>query len=181
MLLLRLVHQQFTDELWFCVRGKLLKFTFNDFVCITGQLSTGERPELSTDQKDCIAKKFFHGRTNITFQQLKNRMEDYKAPRRGDPLQGVKLASLYYTLCVLLSRDKRTKINPDFVKWVDDFQSFKKYPWAMESYNLTVTHMKSLMVGQPKCFNENKAGDPLYEKVKYTMFGHTRVYRTLQN
>ncbi|CAH9122067.1 unnamed protein product [Cuscuta epithymum] len=102
-------------------------------------------------------------------------MEEYKAPNRGDPVQGVKLASLYYTQCVLLSRDKRTKINPEFFKWIDDFESFKKYPWALESYNSTVTHMKSLMVGQPKFFQESKKDDPTYEKTKNTMYGFPHV------
>ncbi|CAH9136970.1 unnamed protein product [Cuscuta epithymum] len=126
-------------------------------------------------KKNSIVKKFFKGRTEITYQQLKNRMEEYKAPSKGDPLPGVKLASLYYTQCVLLSRDKRTKISPDFFKWIDDFESFKKYPWALESYNATVNHMKSLMVGQPKFFQDSKKDDPTYDKMRNTMYGFPHV------
>ncbi|CAH9091931.1 unnamed protein product [Cuscuta europaea] len=41
VLLLRLVEEQPEDELWFCVQGKVLKFTFAVYCHITGPLQKG--------------------------------------------------------------------------------------------------------------------------------------------
>ncbi|CAH9129567.1 unnamed protein product [Cuscuta epithymum] len=172
-LLLRLVCDQPKDELWFCVNDKLLKFTYNDFERITGLRSIGQPPVIPDldEGNGTLLDKFFGGALEISFGRLTAKMQSMKPKKagpRGDPL---KLACAFYVQCVLLSRNKKTNMNSQFLKLADDLDRFKAYPWAKVSYNLMVSQIKTLMVGQGERFKENKKANPRYKNAKFTLHG----------
>ncbi|CAH9055525.1 unnamed protein product [Cuscuta europaea] len=115
---------------------------------------------------------YLGGSVDTTFEKFKEILQKLRSSRRGDPTDVVKLASLYFVQCVFLAKDRTTKINPDFVRLVNDFDKFKDYSWYKEAYKLLVTHLNGLMVGQPKKFKECKA--------KFTIYGSPLVVRVSQ-
>ncbi|CAH9065535.1 unnamed protein product [Cuscuta europaea] len=181
-LLLRLVRDQPDDELWFCIQGKLLKFTYADFCRISGIKASREKPVFSTGEevRGKVFEKYFAGSTDITFKTLKEKLKAFK-PKRGDSTDPLKLVSLCYLVSVLLARDNKTKINLDYVKWADEFEKFTMYNWGLESYNIMVENLKTVMKGQPGRFKKSNV-----KNAKFTLYGCPHIlqvwaYETVPN
>ncbi|CAH9096236.1 unnamed protein product [Cuscuta epithymum] len=164
-LLLRLVKDQPADELWFLIQGRLLKFTYADFCRISGLKSSAENPVFNDDDEvhGTLIDKYFRGSTNITYKMLKDKLKSFRRTKSGD---SVKLLSMCYILTVLLARDNKTKINLVYLKWADEFEKFKMYPWGRESYNTMIDNFKSIMKEQPTRFRQSKA-----TTAKFTLYG----------
>ncbi|CAH9075689.1 unnamed protein product [Cuscuta epithymum] len=176
MLLLRMVRRQPVDELWFSIRGKIFKFTFQDFCAITHLPAYTTRPRfVKNSDKGSVAKLFFKRQKRVTYEELKETMAALNPKRRVDSLAVVKLASLFVVDCMLLARNHDTKINANHLDWVEDFENFKKYPWALESYNLMVSNMKSLMRDQPEKYEAAVANKPKYKNCKFTVWALPHV------
>ncbi|CAH9071259.1 unnamed protein product [Cuscuta europaea] len=102
-------------------------------------------------------------------------MEAVNPKKMIDPLAFVKLASLFVVDGVLLTRDHNTKINAEHFDWVEDFENIQKYPWALESYNLMVSNLKSLMRGQPEKFEAALAKNLGYKNAKFMVWSLPHV------
>ncbi|CAH9051167.1 unnamed protein product [Cuscuta europaea] len=176
MLLLWLVRQQPVDKLWFSIRGKIFKFMFKDFCEIINLSAYTIKPTfVKKNEKGSVANIFFKGNKRVSYQELKDAIEAVNPKKRIDTLAFVKLTSLFVVDGVLLTRDHDTKINADHFDWVEDFENFQKYPCALESYNLMVSNLKSLIRGQPEKFEAVLAKNPGYKNAKFTVWSLPHV------
>ncbi|CAH9131832.1 unnamed protein product, partial [Cuscuta epithymum] len=188
MLLLRLVKQQPEDELWFNVEGKIVEFTYNDFCHITGLPLAAPRPVVAEEVEENsdeqaeeveepgeVATTYFKGSLDITYLQLKERVQMVRPIRKGRAMLGVKLASLYMIENVLLGRDRSTRISRRSIQLVNDFEEFKKEPWSRDAYHSLVTDLKKLLDGQEQKFFDNKANNPDYKNAKFSVYGFPLV------
>ncbi|CAH9095773.1 unnamed protein product [Cuscuta epithymum] len=158
------------------MRGKIFKFTFKDFCEITNLPAYTTRPRfVKKKEKGSVADIFYKGKKRVTYQDLKETMVALNPKRRIEPLAFLKFVSLFVIDGVLLTKDHGTMINADHFDWVEDFENFKKYPWALESYKLMVSNMKSLMRGQPEKFEASLAKKPDYKNAKFTVWSLPHV------
>ncbi|CAH9093540.1 unnamed protein product [Cuscuta epithymum] len=187
MLLLRMVKQQPKDELWFNIVGKIEEFTYNDFCRITGLPPAAPRPAVAEDtEKDDedaedeeepgeISKTYFGGSLDITFQMMKDKVDEVRGGKKRKGDLPVKLASLFVVENVLLGKDRTTRISRKSIQLVNDFEEFKKEPWSRDAYDLLVTHVKRLLDGHPMKFVDSKTNNPEYKNAKFSIYGFILV------
>ncbi|VFQ71998.1 unnamed protein product [Cuscuta campestris] len=180
ILMLHLVREQPEDEMWFMINGTINKFSFEDFCQITSLPNSKSYPNFSNVKasSQTIPKKYLGGGTvKCTFAHLRNMFMTAEEDEPGSDLH--KLASLYFVEHVLLAKDRGTCIDASHLEVVDDTDVFIAYPWAWESYLLTVRHLKGMMDGQPEKFQEKKNNNSNLKSWKYALYGFPLVLQIL--
>ncbi|VFQ87538.1 unnamed protein product [Cuscuta campestris] len=150
----------------------MVKFTFNDWCRITGLPNTKRYPPLKDKElgQSSLCHKFLGGEVaKCTFKHVR---EKYVAAENTmDSKKMVDFSMLYFIESVLLAKDKSTCIESTHLHLVEEPKKFKSYPWAWESYLLTIRHMKGAMDGQPEKFEKKSKETPNYKSLKYTFYG----------
>ncbi|VFQ81565.1 unnamed protein product [Cuscuta campestris] len=171
-MLLLLVEDQPDDEFWILRNGEIVKFTFNDWCRITGLPNTKRYPALNDKElgQSSLCHTFLGGEvTKCTFKHVR---EKYVAAENNmDSEKMVDFSMLYFIESVLLAKDRSTCIESTHLHLVEEPKKFKSYPWAWESYLLTIRHMKSAMDGQPEKFENKSKETSNYKSLKYTFYG----------
>ncbi|VFQ73294.1 unnamed protein product [Cuscuta campestris] len=171
-MLLLLVEDQPHDEFWILRNGEIVKFTFNDWCRITGLPNTNRYPALKDKElgQSSLCHTFLGGGvTKCTFKHVR---EKYVAAENNmDSKKMVDFSMLYFIESVLLAKDRSTCIQSTHLHLVEEPKKFKSYPWAWESYLLTIRHMKGAMDGQPEKFEKKSKETPNYKSLKYTFYG----------
>ncbi|KZV27786.1 hypothetical protein F511_39482 [Dorcoceras hygrometricum] len=76
--------------------------------------------------------------STVTLVDLRARIDEYQEEAGVDEVdqEKIKLASLYFASAVLGPRRKRKKevVDPDWMRLVDDINSFNTYPWGRLAY-----------------------------------------------
>ncbi|VFQ70788.1 unnamed protein product [Cuscuta campestris] len=171
-MLLLLVEDQPDDEFWILRNGEIVKFTFNDWCRITRLPNTKRYPPLKDKElgQSSLCHTFLGGEVaKCTFKHVR---EKYVAAENTiDSKKMVDFSMLYFIECVLLAKDRSTCIESTHLHLVEEPKKFKSYPWAWESYLLTIRHMKGAMDGQPEKFEKKSKETSNYKSLKYTFYG----------
>ncbi|KZV14504.1 hypothetical protein F511_42903 [Dorcoceras hygrometricum] len=89
-------------------------------------------------KEDGFRRRHFRGMSTVTLVDLRARIDEYQEEAGVDEVdqEKIKLASLYFASAVLGPRRKRKKevVDPDWMRLVDDINSFNTYPWGRLAY-----------------------------------------------
>ncbi|KAL0548375.1 hypothetical protein IC582_012824 [Cucumis melo] len=139
-LLLREVEDERNDYISFLLEGVVCTFDRREFNIITG-LWGAKDESIQLVGNSRLLEKFFKDKECIYGSDLDNIFLEYV----GDDDDIVKLALIYFIELSLLEKDRRTKVDIDFFKIADDWNTFNNYDWVWIVFGRTLNALKRVL------------------------------------
>ncbi|CAA0840687.1 Domain of unknown function (DUF1985 [Striga hermonthica] len=138
LILLREVHQNRSDEVWFDFGGKLLRFGIEEFAVITGLKCVGKSKKLNISKiSGGLHDKFFDGvelrRNHIRWQFLKKAWSNDE--------DAVKFAKLHLLANFLMGSQEALCIDRCYIDLIDSPEC-DDHAWGKEVFDFTLYYMK---------------------------------------
>lgn len=124
------------NEFWMVFRKKPIRFSLLEYCLITGLDCSRIYPPIPED--DSFLHRHFSGKSRLRLIDLKAKIDGFKNGVGEEvDVEKLKLASLYFLVAVLgpQRKNKNEVVNMDWVRLVDDFESFNKYPWGRVAFD----------------------------------------------
>ncbi|XP_075504142.1 uncharacterized protein LOC142541498 [Primulina tabacum] len=137
-----------SDDLWMVVRKRPLRFSLLEYCLITG-LDCALEPEDLPD-RGVFGTTHFPGKSDIVLSDLEGKIIVKHQNETGVDVEKIKMASLYFFCAVFgeSTRKKTTKIDPKYLRLVDDLDRFNHYPWGRVAYRDAVRCLKKDLSGR---------------------------------
>ncbi|KAK0591005.1 hypothetical protein LWI29_034332 [Acer saccharum] len=152
-LLLRQVENPNTNEMWFSVGEKTIRFSMQEFCVVTG-LDCSPYPSVDVLTKVegvRLRDEVFFGNMDLHINDLE---EAFVKANIDDDKTIVKLALLYFLETVLLATGKNSPLDSQHLLLVDDLEKFNKYPWGRACFEMTMNSLKdALREKKPTVYN----------------------------
>ncbi|KAK2661998.1 hypothetical protein Ddye_000572 [Dipteronia dyeriana] len=145
-LLLRQVENPNTNEMWFSVGEKLIRFSMQEFCIVTG-LDCSPYPSVDVHSKVegiRLRDEVFFGNMDLHININDLEAASVKASIDNDKTI-VKLALLYLLETVLLVTGKNPPLNSQHLLLVDDLEKFNKYLWGRVCFEMTMNSLKDAL------------------------------------
>ncbi|CAA0831130.1 Domain of unknown function (DUF1985 [Striga hermonthica] len=138
LIILREVHQNRSDEVWFDFGGKLLRFGIEEFAVITGLKCVGKSKKLNIPKiSSGLHDKFFDGvelrRNHIRWQFLKKAWSNDE--------DAVKFAKLHLLANFLMGSQEALCIDRCYIDLIDSPEC-DDHAWEKEVFDFTLYYMK---------------------------------------
>jgi hypothetical protein len=129
----------------FNLNGIGARFTARDFALVTGLNFIGDVESKTLEIRRIttrhIETKYLNKSTKTWTDKL---LKCFKDANFEDNLDAVKMALLYFLNCGLLGVARKTNIDMDFVRLVEDYDKFNQFPWGALLYKHTIDALKGL-------------------------------------
>ncbi|KAL0557075.1 hypothetical protein IC582_005593 [Cucumis melo] len=159
-LLLREVEDEGKNYISFLLRGVVCTFGRREFNIITGLWGPKEE-SIQLVGNSRLLEKFFKDKECIYVSDLEDIFLEYE----GDDDDIVKLALVYFIELSLLGKDRRIKVDRNFFKIANDWNTFNNYDWGGIVFGRTLSALK-------RALNMQYAkGKKKSTKTKYTVNG----------
>ena len=130
-LLLRKVKPKESNETYFLIGGKILRFRLLEFALITG-LNFSEYPNLAKIIEMSMSRRLMETYMNNNIASKLTNLENAFLTCE-DVEDCWKLGLCYLVESLLLADEPTSKYNLDFLSFVED-EFFFQYPWGLNSY-----------------------------------------------
>ncbi|KAK6116985.1 hypothetical protein DH2020_049229 [Rehmannia glutinosa] len=132
-LIMMRIESRAADEIWFCLGGKKVRFSFWDFTLITGlNPSNEDRYENDIPSGRRLAEEYFQGRKVVKPGELRDAF--YTDAKNEDDRYKLGLALIYEN--VLKCKEINTSVDMEVLNIVDNLELFNKYPWGRKCYDI---------------------------------------------
>ncbi|XP_075088186.1 uncharacterized protein LOC107811618 [Nicotiana tabacum] len=145
-LLMREVHHEVKNEMWFVVNDSRLRFGLGEFALVTGLKCKGGTSIESIAENRLISKYF--GTASVTFAQLADCFKKKKWETDDDAL---KIAVLYFVNSFLFSQLKTKAISRSYIDLVES-GDFNNYPWGIDVYKATIDSCSNKFQDKPSFY-----------------------------
>ncbi|XP_070010845.1 uncharacterized protein [Nicotiana sylvestris] len=145
-LLIREVHHEVKNEMWFVVNDSRLCFGLGEFALVTVLKCKGDTSIKSITENRLISKYF--GTASVTFAQLADCFKKKKWETDDDAL---KIAVLYFVNSFLLSQLKTKVISRSYIDLVE-CGDFNNYPWGIDIYKATIDSCSNKFQDKPSFY-----------------------------
>ncbi|XP_073314716.1 uncharacterized protein [Primulina huaijiensis] len=137
-----------SDDLWMVVCKRPVRFSLLEYCLITG-LDCAIEPEDLSD-RDVFGTTHFPGKSEIALSDLEGKIIVEEQNETGIDVEKIKMASLYFGCAVFgeATRKKTMKIDPKYLRLVDDLDRFNHYPWGRVAYRYAVRCLKKDLLGR---------------------------------
>ncbi|XP_075491429.1 uncharacterized protein LOC142529704 [Primulina tabacum] len=137
-----------SDDLWMVVRKRPVRFSLLEYCLITG-LDWAIEPEDLPD-RGVFGTTHFLGKADIVLGDLEGKIIVQEHNETGLDMEKIKMASLYFCCAIFgeATRKKTTKIDPKYLRLVDDLDMFNHYPWGRVAYRDAVRCLKKDLLGR---------------------------------
>ncbi|XP_073051314.1 uncharacterized protein [Primulina eburnea] len=137
-----------SDDLWMVVRKRPVRFSLLEYCLITG-LDCAIEPE-DLPGRGVFATTHFPGKADIVWGDLEGKIMLQEHNETGLDMEKIKMASLYFCCAVFgeATRKKTTKIDPKYLRLVDDLDRLNHYPWGRVAYRDAVRCLKKDLLGR---------------------------------
>ncbi|KAL0559015.1 hypothetical protein IC582_003604 [Cucumis melo] len=162
------VEDEEKDYVSFLIGGIVCTFGRREFNIITGLWSPKEEA-IQLVGNSRLLDKFFKDKECIYVSDLEDIFLEFK----GDDNDMVKLALVYFIELSLLGKDRRTKVDRNFFKIADDWNTFNNYDWGRIVFGRTLSALKRALNMQHA--KEKKKST----KMKYTINGFSHALQLI--
>ncbi|XP_073022336.1 protein CHROMATIN REMODELING 35-like isoform X2 [Primulina eburnea] len=99
---------------------------------------------------DVFGTRHFAGKSKIGLNDLEAKISVQVQNETGIDVEKLKMASLYFCCAVFGegTKKKTIKINPKYLRLVDDLNRFNTYPWGRIAYRVAVRCLKKDLLGR---------------------------------
>ncbi|XP_073309968.1 uncharacterized protein [Primulina huaijiensis] len=130
------------------VSEKIHRYLNNDERTHFFEQSAFEPEDLS--DRDVFGTTHFPGKSEIALSDLEGKINVEEHNETGIDVEKIKMASLYFCCTVFgeATRKKTMKIDPKFLRLVDDLDRFNHYPWGRVAYRDAIRCLKKDLLGR---------------------------------
>ncbi|XP_073308408.1 uncharacterized protein [Primulina huaijiensis] len=123
-----------SDEFWMVVRKRPVRFSLLEYCLITG-LDCATEP-VDVPEGGVFGSKHFAGKSEIVLSDLEAKMNLQVQNEIGVDVEKLKMSSLYFCCFVFGegTRKKTNKIDPKYLRLIDDLDRFNSYPWGRAAF-----------------------------------------------
>ena len=171
LLLRELHHDRSTDEMWFILGSRSVRFSKVKVCLITG-LKFGVIPDMTQieEVENGLHQRYFSSRDLITLEELQARI------LQGEWQQQYNLVKLCLVLllnCFLIGLEEREYIPIWQLLLVDDLASFEAFPWGSHVYKYSIYGFIDALYDRRQRFQQRqeKKGIENHKKERYSIFG----------
>ena len=163
-----------TQEIWFAVGGKPIRFSLKEFALTSG-LKTGRRPsesELERVTKDERLKdELFGVGARVTLDQLKEKFISMDSEARSR--KKVRIAFVYLLAGFLMAQDPKKNIDPLYFQIVMDLELLNLFPWGNLSFEVIADYLSVDLKAKYEDRQKTKKTAP----EKYNFYGCAHIFQ----
>ncbi|XP_075483757.1 uncharacterized protein LOC142523909 [Primulina tabacum] len=137
-----------SDEFWMVVCKRPVRFSLLEYCLITG-LDCGTEP-VDVQEGGVFGSRHFGGKSEIILSELEAKMRVQVQNEAGVDVEKLKMASLYFCCFVFGegTRKKTNKIDPKYLRLIDDLDRFNSYPWGRVAFRDAVRCLNKDLLGR---------------------------------
>ncbi|XP_073289265.1 uncharacterized protein [Primulina huaijiensis] len=146
-----------SDEFWMVVRKRPVRFSLLEYCLIIGLDCATEPVDLS--EGGVFGSRHFASKSEIVLSYLETKMNLQVQNETGVDVEKLKMASLYFCCFVFGegTRKKTNKIDPKYMRLIDDLDRFNSYPRGRVAFRDAVRCLKKDLLGRYNYLTEAQA------------------------